>query len=546
MRQTRFGFPPTKVRSEATAMIVEPTLGYIASQPPTDLPLGASPRSENFLGRDGGLEPRATLSQHTANPNPLGGQVLGGVEIQSSLGSRYNLISSISRWAWYSAGSYSPLSFVSSGGVSIPPSATTLDRIQFSQIYEPTNDEMLGVGSYTSSYQTMFCWKAGTTIFSALTQSPRARWNAALDNFVVAANVRDSSGSKYIQRVQWSDRGNPFNWTTGLAGFQDLLDAKGGITFLAAQEARIVVFFEQEIWTMVRGTFPNTFQLAPLDRAVGTPYGKTVVETPKGLIFLAKNFEVYLLPKDGGAALHIGENIHKHLRDTIDFPDNAWAVFDNLTETYQLYYPARAGTSLPQRSLWLDIETGAWWPQRFDQVDGSRNLTAGWTGLLTTGTAGLTWSTLSALGYTWSSLPYTWAQMGPTSVAGQQVTYAGSSSGTVFYFNSAGTSDDGTTVVNRWRSGAFGGENPELQKTVNGFRMDYSAAAMSSVSVAFSRDQGATFDAPFAVSLAQADDQMTAVGYPYSVGRYPQFEVTTTDRNLRLTRFWVAMRMGGR
>ena len=547
MRTSLFGAPPPRVRSESTALIVEPTLGYISAQPPTDLPLGASPRSENFLARDGGLEPRATLSQHTATSNPLAGQVLGGVEIQNSVGSRFNVLSSISRWAWYSAGSYSPLSFVSSGGVSIAPSATTGDRVEFCQIYEATNDEMLAVGSYTSSYQTMFCWKAGTTTFSTLTQSPRARWVAPFDNFLIAANIRDvgSAQSKYVQRVQWSDRGNPFNWTTGLSGFQDLLDAKGQVQRVIAQEARIVLFFDQEIWVGVRGNFPSTFQFAPLDRAIGTPYGKTVADTPKGLVFMAKNFEMFLLPKEGGPAVSIGGNIHKHLRENIDYPEYAWAVFDNLTETYQLYYATRAGTSLPQRSVWLNVANGSWHPQRFDQTAGARNLSAGWTGLLATGAAGLTWSNLSTLGYTWSSLPYTWGQMGPVSAAGQQVTYAGSSDGTVWYFNSTGTNDDGTPVTSRWRSSALGGEMPEAVKVVNAFRVDYSSAASSSISVAFSRDQGATFDTPFVVALAQAEDQMTGVGYPYTAGRYPMFEVTTNDRP-RLTRFWLATRVGGR
>ena len=67
-----------------------------------------------------------------------------------------------------------------------------------------------------------------------------------------------------------------------------------------------------------------------------------------------------------------------------------------------------------------------------------------------------------------------------------------------------------------------------------------------SVSVAFSRDQGQTFDSAFTLGLTAASEQMVATGYPYTAGRYPRFEVTTTDRSVRLYRFWIASRVGGR
>jgi len=502
---------------------------------------------QNFMVRNGGLEPRPALSQHTATSNPMAVLVTGGQEIQSSLGTRYNLVSGTTRFAWYSASSYSPLSYVASAGGNAVPSILTAERVDMAQIYEPINDEMLAVMSATSSYQTLFCWKAGATIFSSLTQAPRARWIAPFDNFLVAANVRDvvSAQSKYIQRVQWSDRGNVFNWTTGLSGFQDLLDANGGIQRIIAQEARLVLFFENEIWVGFRAAFPNTFQFQVLDKAVGTPYGLTCAETPKGICFLARDFMVYLLPKEGGPAVKIGQAVHRELQRMIDSPDLAWALYDPATSTYQLYYPTRAGTGLPQRSLWLNVETGAWAPQRFDQVEGQRNLTAGWTGLLATGQAGLTWSDLSGV-YTWATLPFTWAQMGPINQYGNQAVYTGSSNGTVYYLNSAATGDDGTPVTCKWRSSALGADDPAHQKVVNGFRLDYDAAAVSTVSVAVSRDMGETFDSAFTLGLAQANQQMTAQGYPYTGARYPVFEVRTNDRFLRLLRYWLAIRSGGR
>lgn len=553
MRTTRFGNPLPRVTSKATVLIIEPTLGYSSAQPPSDLPLGASPACENFMMRDGSLRPRPTLSQHTSNANPLSQFVTGGFEVQSSLATRYNLLSGITNFAWYSASSYSPLSYVSSQGRSTPPSLTTADRVDFNQIYEPTNDEMLAIASVTSSYQTMFCWKSGTTIFSTLTQAPRARWNAVLDNFVLAANIRDvgSAQSKYVQRIQWSDRGNPFSWTpaaASLAGNQDLLDATGQISRLIAQESRLVIFFEEEIWVGVRGSFPNTFVFSPLDRSLGTPYGKTCADTPKGIVFLARDFMVYLLPKEGGPAVPIGQEVRAHLRDNIGTPENAWAVYDALNGLWGLYYPTRAIGDLPQRALWLNIQTGAWAPQRWDRV-APRNLTAGWPGLLATGTGGQSWSDLSATGITWSGLSATgksWADISPSSAFGQQTTYIGSSNGTIWYLNKSASSDDGTKREARWRSNGFGGDDPEHQKCVNGFRLDYTAGADSQVSVKFSRDQGTTFDSAITLGLAQSDVETTVAGHPYTLARYPMFEVTTEDNDLDLLRMWVPMRRGGR
>ena len=546
MRTTRYGTPLPRARSEATVLIVEPTLGYRSDQPASDLALGASPAMENFVPRDGGLEPRPALSQHTATSNPMGVLVTGGKEVQSSLGTRYNLISGTTRFAWYSASSYSPLSYVSSGGYTAVPSIGTTERVDITQIYEATNDEMLAVMSATSSYQTLFTWEVGATTFSSLTQAPRARWVAAFDNFLVAANVRaPSTESKFIQRVQWSDRGNPFNWTTGISGFQDLLDAQGGVTRVMAQESRVVLFFENEIWVQFRDAFPNTFRFQVLDRSVGTPYGMTCTETPKGICFLARDFMVYLLPKEGGPAVKIGQAVFRKIKDTVDEPGYAWGVYDPTTATYQLYYPTGAGTGLPQRAMWLNMETGAWAPQRFDQLDGARNLTIGWNGLLATGAAGQTWSDVSGV-YTWANVPGTWGSYGPTNVYGQQVVYTGSSNGTVWYLNSNGTNDDGTGVTCKWRSSALGADDPAHTKLVNGFRLDYDADTASTVSVAVSRDQGETFDSAFTLGLAQAENQSTAQGYPYTGARYPVFEVQSNDRFFRLLRFWLAIRSGGR
>lgn len=233
IRRTRFGTPlGIPPRSAQSTLIVEPTLGFALNQPETDLRPGQTPECSNFLMREGALQLRPTLSTYTANENPVG-PVTGGATIVSSTGSFYPLVSGATQLAYYSTGSWSsPLSYVSAGGMDTPPSGDSMDFTDITQIYDPNVDDMVGLVAY-QSYQTLYAWQSGQTVFSSVTSAPRARYITTFDNFVLALNVRDvgSVESRYVQRVQWSDRGNPMQWdaaaANSLAGFEDLLDAKG-------------------------------------------------------------------------------------------------------------------------------------------------------------------------------------------------------------------------------------------------------------------------------------------------------------------------------
>src|SRR5690606_33817589 len=135
----------------------------------------------------------------------------GGNTIISSVGSFYPIVSGATQLAYYSDASWSsPLSYVSAGGMDTPPSGDSMDFTDIVQVYAPSVDDMVGIVGY-QSYQTLFVWHAGEGTFSSITSAPRARYVAAFDNFVLALNVRDvgSAESRYVQRVQWSDRGDP-------------------------------------------------------------------------------------------------------------------------------------------------------------------------------------------------------------------------------------------------------------------------------------------------------------------------------------------------
>lgn len=545
MRNSLLGTPMRPPRSRVTTLVVEPTLGFNASQPMTDLPLGQTPDAVNWLMRDGAIEPRSRLSNVATNANPLGTLVTGGMEAISSVGSLYPVISGTTRWAWYSAGSWSAMSYVSSAGYSAPPSGGTTTYYDMAQIYYPTTDEMLVVAG-SESYQTLFCWSVGSTLFSSMSNAPRAKYVTTFDNYILTLNSRDtgSAESRYVQRVQWCGRGNPMVWnpaTDATAGFEDLLAARGEGTRITDMDNRVIVFFESEIWVGVRAAGVTSFTWEPLDRTVGTRNSWTIAKTPVGLMFLGNDFMVYLLPKEGGGAQPVGKATQRYLRENMDKPDRAWALYDETTNAYRLFYPTRGGTSVPTREFVFNLLDAS----AAHQVYEPRSLSRGFPAFLQNATAGLTYDDLTTAGYTYNTIPYTYDQMAATSTRVNRAVFLGSSSGTMYHLSSTETRDDGTAVEARWRSSGLMPEAPESQKAVTSVRVDVDGTVASHVTIRVTRDQGQTFDPGQQVSIPVTSNQTQVVAWMQTPCRYPQLELTTEEVGVRVYRLWAQMRVGG-
>lgn len=537
-----YGFPlQIPNRSLTSVLIIEPTLGLDSSQPSVDVPLGSTPSCDNYLLREGALEPRPMLSLKPGNPQPLGAvPILGGTEVISVTGDRYPLISGTTRWAWYSNNSWSALSYVPAFSLNDPPGATDTNYWDFTQIYQVDRDENIAVGA-SGSYQSLYCWQSNTTVFSTLTGAPRATTVAAFDNFLLAANIR-SDNSDYVQRIQWSDRGSASSWTAGLSGFEDLLQMRGDITRLLPLENRVIVFGENETWQGFRSDFPNLFVFQPVDTAVGCPYPWTAAVTPRGILFLGRDYHVYLLPKEGGQPVSIGQRLHRAIRNLIDRPERAWGAWDHTTDVYQLNYAIKGGSGRPQRAAWLNLESGAWAPQSYDPISGGLSLTRGFEVQLSS--SATTWGGLQAAGITWASLNVTWADLAGASE--ERAILAGSSAGTLYYFNSAATSDNGTAVRSYWQSSSLGGEMPGVTKTMTRLYLDYQADSASTLTVAISQNQGSSFNEGRGLRLPPASGLSQARADVYVASRYPTFRVESEGCRYRLYRFMAELRLGGR
>lgn len=541
----KWGYPLNiRPRSNESVLITEPTLGIDVSQPGVDAPLGSTPNSDNYIMREGALEPRPMLSLLNANPQPLS-HIAGAYELVSVTNTRTPLASGLSRWAVYgqsgTPNSWSVLSYVSSYGLDDQPNLVAgTDYWDFAQTYYPIADQNMAIGA-AGSYQTLYVTKSDATIFSSLTGAPRAKYVASLDNYVLAFNMKDGNGT-YVQRVSWSDRGSASSWTGGLAGFEDLLSMKGAGTRIIGQDNRVLLFSDQEIWQGVEGSFPFIWTFAPYDTSRGCPYSMTIANTPLGIIFLGKDYQVYLLPKGGGSTIPIGQRLHRNIRNSIDNPWRAWSVYDDTYSQYQLYYPIKGGSGFPQRAVFLDVNAGSWAPQSFDRSAGQLSLTRG-TEIYVSSSA-TTWGGLQAAGIRWADLNMSWAQLQGTSEA--RAIMAGSSAGTLYYFNSAATSDNGALAEYRWQSTGLGGEDPGTQKTVTGFRMEYQADSSSSLTVRFSTNLGASFGLNTRIDMPAVSGMSQSIVYPYMTARYPSFEIVGSGQKHRIFRFFTQFRRSGR
>src|SRR3990167_5430277 len=104
---TPFGTPlPSAPRSLTSTLIVEPTIGYDLSRSALNIAGGATPNSDNFIMREGRLEPRPMLSGLTDSANLAqiqfarvvdgvtyrSGAFVGGLDVTDVAGAHFLLV----------------------------------------------------------------------------------------------------------------------------------------------------------------------------------------------------------------------------------------------------------------------------------------------------------------------------------------------------------------------------------------------------------------------------------------------------------------------
>lgn len=480
--------PPPATRTNNPLPLVD---GYNARTAPPNLPAGALPSSQNFVLRDGGLEPRWGMSliggsgSTNASSALLNTDVgIGLGEYSTTTGARFPFAMSAGTFI-YLNGSWISGSYATQP-VNMPLSGGNTNYFDTAVVYHPTLDENGLV--FVNSVNSAFWWDGPSRrTFSTLTNAPIASTVAPFDARLVFANIGTGT-SNLPQRIIWSDRALPETYAAPGGGQADLLDASGRIQRLITQTDRILVFFDFEIWAGFKADYPFGLQFYPLDRTVGTPAPWSIVQTPKGLMFLGSDFNLYLIPP-GGTPQQIGVSVWPALRDAITLPELSVGVYDPRTFEYFLYYCAAGGSGRPQACI------------RFHTIDGTFTPDVHVHGICRVATA-----QLSSSATTFGGLVGSFAAQGATSygqyagVTGNRVALAITSNGTVAQFASGASNDLGSAIDCRALT-HLGNPNPTERLFLKDVWLDYMAISASSVTINFSPNFGQQFTASIGLAL---------------------------------------------
>jgi hypothetical protein len=532
-RLTQFGMPlhGRPQQSATTVRLVPLTQGMSANRPYTNEPPASASSLVNFLPINGALIPRSRLSSIATIGRP--NQIVGMIEgihsgaldtsrlwmVATGSASTDNLL------AMTVGGVVSQASFVSSGGIGTAPSwAIASARPSFAfypSVFDSSNvlDDLLLIAlpKPITSAETLLA--AGLTltgpIYSYLTNAPKARYVFSYDDFVVAWNVFDATGTAQQRRAQWCDRGNPGVWTGGNSGFEDLLSMKGYGTGGAVVDNRLILFSTDEIWVGVPASYPAQFQFAPLDTTIGCPAENsgTVQNTELGLIFLGSDNNLRLLPRGGGLSVIINPSIGVFLRERGPMVDGAWAWYDADRRLYHLMPFIGGGTAA---GIIVNLNTGEW-GQEYTQVGA---------------TAGCYARTATA-----------------------EKMFAGDINGFVYSTDSRlrgdtlppSTGISALTVTSQFRSEPLGMDLPDGRRQVLRTNWDYRATSSATATVNLSGDYGNTFPVaatPVTLSVASFGQSLTVDSIVD--GPAPVVEWTSDTTGYELHRASVTMALRGR
>src|SRR3990167_700784 len=232
----------------------EVALGFIQQEAAVNLPPGASPQAQNWVAREGGLEPRWRVGA-LGSMNTFADDVLWLGEYSTVSGGRFPVALSARTLAWYSALAWRKASY-STQPTNDPLSGNDTNYIDATVLYDPVLDE--NTLCFVNGVDQAFVFDGPSrNTFSTLTNAPTAGTVTVLDNRVIFGNVT-SGGTQFVQRVMWSARGDPQTYAEPTGGTEDLLSARGTIQKILGDGDQLVVWFDNEIWIGLKYDYPRS------------------------------------------------------------------------------------------------------------------------------------------------------------------------------------------------------------------------------------------------------------------------------------------------
>ena len=205
-----------------------------------------------------------------------------------------------------------------------------------------------------------------STMTNINSQLSSPKYIAAVDERLVLFNSTVATVAQ-PQRVSWSIKGDPFDFTSIGAGFQDLVEMSGNGTGIVADRDRLIIFSDNEIWEGRPRADIFSFDFFPISTRNGCPYPRTIVATDKGVMWVGQDLNVYLL--QGNRIITVGTRIQRVLTDQKlvingDKAGNIWATFQPDEKHYRVHYAVndqQITTAIVLHTGTLEREEGPAW-----------------------------------------------------------------------------------------------------------------------------------------------------------------------------------------
>jgi hypothetical protein len=550
VRQTKYGYSPKAYPpAESRKSIFEPVRGLDAGQAPQELSPGFTPESQNWIHVGGYLQPRSGISRYD-NSFTLGDAALYAFEAFDVENRRYAIVASSDTLAILPASgtSWSALSYVA-GSSGQTASAVMNIGWHGDYIYDIARDENIAVLTNDRQLPKFLTLTPSVNTFSDFTwvssRFSHARSVTVVDNSLVWFNVSTST-QQFPQRVEVSVRGEPSNYAQADgAVFEDIMDMRGVGQRAVADGDNVVLFTDQQIWRGRKTGDNYRFSYYCVNRTLGSPYPKTIASTPRGIMFLGGDLEMYLL--SGDETIRLGptytkgpdqgdhSRIQTYLQRRLMNGSLAWGAYNDRDNAYEMFYTSNeTNTNLyPKNRIGLYFDNMSFFESRF-----SHELSAGC--VIQDIEEAVTWDSIP---YTWDqfNVPWDTASLGP--VARRHAVF--SSSGTPYRFRSDQTSDDGTAIQCNWRSHGLNQGDEFRFDQLHEVWIEYASDSNSSLSLMVSDTVGSSFIDGYAANLSSSSHSVVMCPV-HITAQSPVFELRLNDGSVpKISRLQARLRDAG-
>jgi hypothetical protein len=507
--------------------IISPVGGFDGSVPPENLRPGKTPHSENLIVEGDFLVQRSGISDY--NP-PIPGSHATNEERFTLAAKGYGLDGIL---YYVTVSERTHASATSDGGFAWTASADNLQTLGYgsastksyfdwTEFYEPdANDNAIvitkgdGVPVYKAlSGDSLGKWYEHTGFTSV---ESYAQCVASYDQRLLFFNIApDASSDPNVKRVRWSVRGDPLDFSSAGAGFDDLLDMRGFGTVLLPDRDRLLLFSNKEVWQARARRDAYAFDFAPLNRATGAPYPRTVVPTNVGVIWIGEDYHVYRLV--GTEVRQFEPAIQEYLRDNLREEVEFWAKYNTDTNQYQLFFSDTTG-ELTTKAFYLNTTSVN--PSRRDYTRDTGN----WA--LQTFDTDSTYTESYTCGFDDVMMGFSFTNPFPRFVREDSATTMGHGVSTTSW---------------KWRShGLRASRDPNTYEGISELYLDYEVDSDISVDVHYSTDLGQTFSSAGTLNLTTGGQKTAFLPISPIAARHAQFELrgNTIDKmrlgSIRLT-----------